>query len=71
MPKRVLVVVETNQYEMPMLDHEDRRTALQRYLDTGPDSFYRQTNERDSWVEDEHGKVIPEEGHAVGEEVTP
>lgn len=65
--KRVLVVQEVNDYEVPMLPGESRRNALQRYLDTGPDGFYARTNSRESWVTDEMGHALPDEE----KEVTP
>lgn len=49
--KRVLIVQELNDYEVPMLPDETPEAALQRYLEDGPDQFYARTRERASWVD--------------------
>lgn len=49
---KVLVVQEINDYEVPLLPGETPEQALQRYLDTNPDTFYARTRERASWIEE-------------------
>jgi hypothetical protein len=59
--KRVLVVIEENEYRMPMLPDEKPEAAVERYMTTGPDNFYSATRERDAWLEDEQGNALPDE----------
>jgi len=51
--KRALMVRETNEYKVLMLPGETPEKALRRYLDTGPDTFYVRTIEREQWIEEE------------------
>lgn len=59
MAKRVLVIQELGEYEVPMFRGETPENALQRYLDAeSQDAFLARVREREWWITDENGKEV-------------